>query len=109
MNRIHPLKFFSLLKWLDKKPLVIEGYRQRIFERVLWSFDECGRLHYTMALLLRAKKNNKSLDAILAQLYALICWDVAGGFTGRMVAFDEDQIAQNLELLKKLIAVNPIF
>src|SRR5262245_20001995 len=108
-NRVHPLKFFSLLRWLDKKPLVIEPYRARNFEKILWTFDELGRLVYTLALLLRAKKNNKSLDAILAQLYALMTWDVPGGFTGRMVAFDEDQIAQNLDLLKKLIAVNPIF
>jgi hypothetical protein len=108
-NRVHPLKFLSLLKWLDKKPLVVEPYRQHIFESVLWTFDDAGRLYYTMALLLRAKKNNKSLDAILAMLYALMTWKVPGGFIGRMVAFDEDQIAQNLDLLKKLIAVNPIF
>jgi hypothetical protein len=108
-NRVHPLKFLSLLKWLDKKPLGIEAYRARIFQEVLWRFDDSGRLWYTMALLLRAKKNNKSLDAILAMLYALMCWQVPGGFTGRMVAFDLDQIEQNLDLLSKLIAVNPIF
>jgi phage terminase large subunit-like protein len=108
-NRVPPMKFLSLLRWLDKKPLIIEPYRARIFEKVLWTFDESGRLFYTMALLLRAKKNNKSLDAILAMLYALMAWQVPGGFIGRMVAFDEDQINQNLDLLKKLIAVNPVF
>jgi hypothetical protein len=108
-NGVNPLRFFSLLRWLDKTPLVIEPYRARIFEKVLWTFDASGRLFYTLALLLRGKKNNKSLDAILAMLYALLCWLVPGGFTGIMVAFDEGQIVQDLDLLKKLVEVNPIF
>ena len=58
-KRIHPLQFFQFLKWLDGSPLVIEHYRQRIFEKVLWTFDE-------------------------------------------------EQIDQDLDLLKKLIACNPI-
>ena len=105
---LHPLKFFSKLKWLDGKPLVILPYRQKIFTDVLYTFDDAGRLFYTLALLLRAKKNDKSLDGMLAGLYALCAWRPIGDFTGRIVAFDEGQADQDLDLLKKLIRANPV-
>lgn len=105
---VPPTEFFTALTWLDKKPLVIEPYRQRIFEQVLYTFDEDGRLFYSLALLLRAKKNNKSLDLILAALYFLFCRTALGGVTARIVAFDEGQASQDLDLAKKLVAVNPM-
>ena len=106
----HPLKFFACLKWIDGTPLLdhIEPYRRRNFEEVLWTFDEAGRLFYNMALHLRSKKNWKSADLILFEFYALMCWKVSGGFIGRLFAFDEQQSKQNLDLLKKIIAANPL-
>lgn len=105
---IHPLKFFSRLRWLDGKPLVILFYRQKIFTDVLFTFDETGQLHYTLALLLRAKKNDKSLDGMLAQLYGLCAWRPVGGYTGRIVAFDQGQADEDLDLFKKLVKANPV-
>jgi putative ABC transport system substrate-binding protein len=74
-------------KLVDGKPLVIELYRKFIFERVLYTFDEAGRLFYTLALLLRAKKNFKSLDLTLAAFYFLFCRKCLGGNTCLVVAF----------------------
>jgi len=108
MKQINPLKFFSLLKWLDGRPLTILPYRQKIFTDVLYTFDETGSLFYNQALLLRGKKNDKSLDSILAQLFGLCTWEPIGGFTGLVVAFDEGQADQDLDLAKKLIRANPI-
>ena len=105
---IEPVKFFSRLKWLDGKPLKILPYRQKIFTDVLHTFDDNGELFYTLALLLRAKKNDKSLDGMLAQIYALCAWHPVGDFTGRIVAFDIGQADEDLDLFKKLVRVNPV-
>ena len=97
---INPLRFFSRLNWLDGSPLRILPYRQKIFTDILHSFDDAGALFYNLALLLRAKKNDKSLDGMLAELYALCAWKPVGGFTGRIVAFDEGQADEDLDLFK---------
>jgi hypothetical protein len=107
MNQVNPLRFFSKLRWLDGKPLVIEPYRQRVFEQALYTFDG-DRPRYNLALVGRAKKNYKTADLILAALYRLLAWKSAAGNQCYILANDEDQAADDLELAKKLIAVNPI-
>jgi hypothetical protein len=118
-SQIHPLKFFSVLNWLDHRPLmdVIEPYRAKIFEQALYTFVECGtgvvitidslRLIYNLVVTGRAKKNWKSADLILAATYRLLCWESAAGNQCYILANDEDQAADDLELAKKLFAVNP--
>lgn len=105
---IHPLRFLSRLQWLDGTPLKVLPYRQKIFSDVLYTFDDGGSLYYSLALLLRAKKNDKSLDGMLAQLYALCTWWPVGNYTGRIVAFDEGQADEDLDLFKKLVRANPV-
>ena len=104
---IRPGAFFKSLRWLDKKPLVIEPYRLSILDQVLYTFDDAGRLFYTLALLLRAKKNFKSFDLILAAYYFLVCREALGDITARIVAFDEGQADVDLDLAKKFLKVNP--
>ncbi|MCZ6626561.1 MAG: hypothetical protein O7B35_20375, partial [Deltaproteobacteria bacterium] len=109
-NQIHPLKFFSLLKWIDRRPLskVIEPYRQRIFEQALFTFDEESRPRYNLVLSGRAKKNWKTTDLILTALYRLLAWQSEAGNQCYVLANDQDQAGDDLELAKKLIRVNPI-
>jgi hypothetical protein len=106
--RVDPLEFFSLLKWLDRKPLVIEPYRKKSFRDVFLTEDEYGRLLYSLALFLRGKKNAKSLDGVLAELFVLLNWEVAGGVTCLGVASDEAQADIDLDLCKKLIRANEL-
>ncbi|MGO9328288.1 MAG: hypothetical protein ACLQJ0_09230 [Steroidobacteraceae bacterium] len=103
------LQFFSRLKWLDGTPLLdgIEGYRREIFRQALDSFDDKGRPLYSMVLAGRGKKNAKTLDLILAALYVLIIRRSVQGSDGYILANDSDQAAADLELAKKLVAVNP--
>ena len=109
-KQIEPLKFFKRLKWIDDSPLIdaVELYRQKIFTEALFAFDPNGRPRYNLALTGRAKKNWKSADLILAALYRLLAWKSPGGNQCYILANDEDQAGDNLELAKKLIAVNPV-
>jgi len=106
----HPLKFFSMLKWIDGRPMldVLEAYRQRIFEKALFTFDADGRPTRNLVLAGRAKKNWKSADLILATLYRLLAWISPAGNQCYILANDEDQAGDDLELAKKIIAINPI-
>lgn len=106
----HPLAFFSHLVWLDGRPLLdtIEPYRRSIFESVLYTFDDDGRLRYNLALCGRGKKNHKTSDLVLAALYRFLAWPSAQGNDGFILANDEGQAADDLSLTKKLIAANPI-
>jgi hypothetical protein len=63
-EQTHPFRLFERLNWLTGAPLisVIEPYRRRIFEELLYSFDDEGSRKYTFGLLGRAKKNWKSAD-----------------------------------------------
>lgn len=113
-RQINPLSFFSKLFWLDGRPLTVEPYRQKIFRDVLFNFTYDGRLRYSLALCLRGKKNNKSLDLIPASLYFLLCRKCISGSTVLNVAFDENQAAQDLsyrpaeiEGLEELTVFNP--
>jgi len=100
----HPLDFFGKLVWLDGRPLLktIEPYRRETFERVLFSFDDGGRLKHNFALIGRAKKNNKTSDLILAALYRLLAWPSDAGNDCFILANDEGQAGDDLALAKKL-------
>jgi hypothetical protein len=108
MKQPTPIKFFSKLKWINERPLVdvIEVYRRDIFERALYAFDG-ERPKYNLVLTGRAKKNWKSADLILAALYRLLAWKSPGGNQCYGLANDLDQANDNLELAKKIVAVNP--
>jgi hypothetical protein len=103
------LDFFTQLNWLDGRPLrsVIEPYRQALFTRTLDTWDQ-GHLHYNLALMGRGKKNFKTADLVLAGLFACVANDSPGGNQCFIVANDEGQAADDLELAKKLLEVNPI-
>jgi hypothetical protein len=107
---ISPLEFFSHLKWIDDRPLlnVIELYRQRIFTETLYTFGEDGRPRYNLVLTGRGKKNWKSADLILAALYRFLAWESPHGNDCFLLANDEGQAGDDLKLLKKVIAVNPL-
>jgi hypothetical protein len=108
MKQPSPIKFFSKLKWIDERALtdVIESYRRDIFERALYAFDG-ERPKYNLVLTGRAKKNWKSADLILAALYRLLAWKSPGGNQCYGLANDLDQADDNLELAKKIVAINP--
>ena len=109
MKRIDPIKFFSHLKWLDGQPLlnVIEPYRRRIFSEALYSFHGKDP-KYNLVLTGRSKKNFKSCDLILASIYRLLAWDSPLGNQCYILANDQGQAADDLELAKKIIQANPV-
>jgi hypothetical protein len=102
------LQFLGHLRWLDGKNLLdtIEPYRRQLFTRAL---DEVvdGRPRYNLVLAGRGKKNAKSLDLVLAGLYCLLIRRSALGNTGFIIASDEDQASDDLDLAKRLVAANP--
>jgi hypothetical protein len=99
-----------MLVWLDGRPLMstIEPYRRAIFESVLYTFGEEGRLRYNLALCGRAKKNWKTADLILAGLYRLLVWPSPQGNAAYILANDEQQAGDDLSLAKKLVNCNPV-
>ncbi|WP_375791096.1 hypothetical protein ACE102_03140 [Bradyrhizobium sp. vgs-9] len=103
---ITSLAFFAGLNWLDGTPLVIEPYRREIFHRALDTYRLDGVPQYNMVVAGRAKKNFKSADLILAGLYCLVCRESPQGSDALIVANDKDQADQDLDLAKKLVAVN---
>jgi hypothetical protein len=107
---VHPFEFFDRLVWLDGRPLMdtIEPYRRELFETVLWTFDPDGRPRYNMALVGRAKKNFKTTDEMLAGLFRFLAWPSDAGNDCYILAADEGQAGDDLALVKKLVAVNPI-
>ncbi|MDA2926326.1 hypothetical protein MYX78_03670 [Acidobacteria bacterium AH-259-G07] len=110
MNKqISPMQFFGHLKWIDGRPLtkVIEPYRVKIFTEALYTFED-GRPKYNWSLNGRAKKNWKSTDEILAMFYRFLAWKSTSGNDSFLLANDEGQAADDLDLAKKLIAANPI-
>jgi hypothetical protein len=106
--RSSPIDFLRLLVWLDDRPLLdtIEPYRQRIFEAA-FSRDEAGQPRYSLVLTGRGKKNAKSLDLVLAGLYSLIVCNSPQGADGFLLANDEDQAGDDLDLASKLVRANP--
>jgi len=108
-RRIPVLDFLKLVHWLDGTPILprVEVYRRRILTDVLDTPDDAGGLRYNLALLGRAKKNAKSLDLVLAALFACFANDSALGNECYVIASDEGQARDDLQLAKKLVAVSP--
>jgi phage terminase large subunit-like protein len=106
---ITSLAFFARLKWLDGRPLLdtIEPYRRAFFAQALDSRRGDGVPTYNFVLSGRAKKNWKSTDLVLAALYCLLIRDSVSGNDGFILANDEEQAGDDLEIAKKLIATNP--
>ncbi|HEY1260562.1 MAG TPA: hypothetical protein VGF34_15045 [Stellaceae bacterium] len=102
-----PLDFFARLAWLDGRPLEIEEYRREIFTKSLYTFDARGNPQYSMVLCGRAKKNYKTTDLVLAGFYRFLVWPSQQGNDIFIVANDEEQAADDLDLAKKLIRANP--
>lgn len=111
-EQIHPLKFFSLLRWLDGRPLleVMEPYRQQIHTDFLYTFRADGSPRYKRGLKGRGKKNSKTADEVFENLYKLLTWKASGnkGNQCYFVASDLGQASDDLDLCKKLIRCNPI-
>lgn len=103
-----PLDFFARLRWLDGRPLLdtIEQYRRQLFMRALHEFREDGTPLYNMVLAGRAKKNWKTSDLILAAFYKLLIPDAHQGNDALVIANDEDQAGDALDLGKKLVRRN---
>jgi hypothetical protein len=103
------LEFFGHLKWLDGRPLLdmVEQYRRDIFTKALDTFLPDGRPAYSMVLAGRGKKNNKTLDLVLSAFYKLLIPQSPLGNSGYIAASDEGQAGDDLDLAKKLVAVNP--
>src|SRR5271166_4157812 len=105
----HPMDFFGELVWIDGRRLLdtIEPYRRQILTDVLWTVGADGAPAYNLALCGRAKKNWKTSDLVLAGLYRFLAWPSAAGNDCFIIANDEGQAADDLSLVKKLIAANP--
>jgi len=102
------LSFFTRLKWIDGSPLKIEPYRRAIFAEALDSKDGRGQPRYNLVLTGRAKKNFKTADLILAALYRLFAWHSPGGQQCYLLANDEGQAGDDLDLAVKIIMANPV-
>lgn len=109
MKQVPPMQFFGHLKWIDGRPLtsVIEPYRAKIFTEALYTFED-GRPQYNWVLCGRGKKNWKSADLVLAMFYSFFAWKSPGGNDSFLLANDEGQAADDLQLANKIIDVNPI-
>jgi hypothetical protein len=86
---------------------VIEPYRRKIFSEALDSRDGRGHPKHNLILCSRGKKNWKSGDLVLAALYRLLAWESPGGSQCFLLANDEGQAADDLELAVKLVKANP--
>src|SRR5689334_13582989 len=93
------LQFFSKLSWLDGSNLLetIEPYRREIFTRALDTFRPDGSPLHTTVLSGRAKKNNKTLDLVLAGLFTLVIRRSVQGSDGYILANDADQAGDDLD------------
>jgi len=109
MKQVDPLRVAAKLKWLDGSSLLsrIEPYRRRDLSNALYTIEPSGRPKYNLALTGRAKKNWKTADLIFAGLYRLLFWKSQGGNQCYILANDLDQSNDDLELAKKIVAVNP--
>ena len=107
---ITSLQFFSKLVWLDGTPLLdtIEEYRRRLFTSALDTVGADGWPVFNTVLAGRGKKNWKSADLVEAGLYCTVVRRSAQGSSSLILASDEGQAADDLDLLKKLVEVNPL-
>lgn len=103
---ISVLTFLSGLLWIDGAPIRLELYREDLFRRALDERRPDGSPRYNMVLSGRAKKNFKTSDMVLAALFCLLCRESPQGSDVLIVANDEDQAGDDLDLAKKLVAIN---
>jgi hypothetical protein len=103
------MAFFGRLRWLDGRPLLdtMEPYRRHLLATALDSRRPDGVPTYNFVLSGRGKKNWKSADLVLAGLYCLVIRESVQGNDGAILANDEDQAGDDLDLAKKLVACNP--
>jgi hypothetical protein len=102
--------FVAPLVWVDGRPLplVIEPYRWRIFDKAFQRrADLLLSFAFTLILTGRAKKNFKTADQMLAELYALMD-DSPGGNQIYHVANDQGQADDGLDLAKAIVRANPL-
>ena len=106
---ITSLQFFAKLKWLDGRNLLatIEPYRREIFTKALDTYRPDGSPQYNQVVAGRGKKNAKSLDLELAALFCTIIRRSVHGNDSLILANDEAQAGDDLELIRKLVARNP--
>lgn len=104
-----PLAFFAKLRWLDGKPLLstIQPYRRRIFEQAYETLPD-GSRRYNRVLCGRGKKNDKTTDLVIAAMFELLVPVDPRGNECYVVANDEGQANNALDLAKKLVRCNPI-
>lgn len=111
-EQIHPLKFLSLLKWLDGRPLLdlVPMFWQTIITEALYTIRSDCSPQFNRTLWGMAKKNMKTLMLVLAGLYKLLAWQAAGskGNQCYFIASDLGQANDDLDLAKKLIRCNPV-
>lgn len=88
--------------------MVIEPYRLKILSDFLGSYDADGIPTYNLALCGRGKKNWKTADLVLASLYKFLVCVSPQGNDCFILANDEDQAKDDLNLMKKIIDSNPI-
>jgi hypothetical protein len=109
MNQTDPTKFF-LQAPMDRRATIAERDRTippaGLVDGAL-SFDQDGRPKFNLILTGRAKKNWKTADLILAGLYRLLAWRSRAGIQCYILANDQDQAGDDLELAKKIVWVNP--
>ena len=106
--RVTSLQFFNRLKWLDGRPLMatIEPYRRELFTQALDTFGPDGQPRFNLVLSARAKKNWKSADLVLAALYCVLFRESPQGSDAFIIANDEDQAGDDLDLAKKIVRAN---
>ncbi len=100
------LSFFQKLAWIDGERFTIEPYREQIFTRFFDERRDDGALQFNLGLFGRGKKNWKSADLCLGALWALF-EPTPGQHEVLIVAFDEDQAQNDLDLIKLLLKANP--
>ena len=103
------LQFFAKLKWLDGRNLLatIEPYRREIFTKALDTYRPDGSPQYNQVVAGRGKKNAKSLDLELGALFCTVIRRSVHGNEALILANDEGQAGDDLELIRKLVACNP--
>jgi len=107
---ISPAQFLAHMKWLDGQPLLkaVPPFVAKVLTDGLYTFGADGLPLYSLVLYGAGKKNFKTLCLILAALYRFLVWRSMQGNDCILLANDEGQAADDLELAKKLIAANPL-
>lgn len=107
---ITSIQFLSKLVWLDGRPLLdmVEPYRREIFVQALDTFGPDDWPVFNLILAGRGKKNWKSQDMVDAAFYCTLIRRSVQGSSSLLLASDEGQAADDLDLAKQLVAVNPL-